>query len=82
MESDEVKSKRPDWKKTKDLRVIEKQYKQFFSPSHQVLFGSEGSLEQPSPFLNVWGVQSSDSGDTPSVEDSINDEGESYAELE
>ena len=77
-----MKTRRLHRKKMKNLRIIERQYEQFFSPVPRVLLSSEGSLVQPSPYLNIWGVQASSSGEEPTIEDSSNDEGKSYAKLE
>ncbi len=76
-----MKTRRLDRKKTKALRIVERQHEQFFSPFPRVLLSPEGSLAQPSPYLNIWGVQASNSGEEPTIEDSLSDEGESHAKL-
>lgn len=76
-----MKTKRLDRKKMKNPSVIERRYEQFFSPFPRVLLSPEASLAQPSPYLNIWGVQASSSGEEPTIEDSSNDEGKSHARL-
>ena len=62
--------KQVDKNHLKKQRDIERQYEQFFIPFPYVLINPEGSLAQPSPYLNIWGLQASDAGEEPVVEDS------------
>ena len=61
-------------RKKKNLPIFEQQYEQFFSPFPRVLLGPETSLAQPSPYLNIWGVQASSSGEEPIIEDDSDNE--------
>lgn len=54
-------------------RDIERRYEQYFTPLPQVLVTPEGSLAQPSPYLNVWGLQASDAGGEPIFVELSND---------
>jgi len=56
----QTKTRRPE--RRSDL---ERWYQRYFSPLPQVLLRPEGSLAQPSPYLNVWGLQASDAGAEP-----------------
>lgn len=77
-----MKNRRLDTKKSRDHRLIEQQYGQYFSPFPGGLIHPEGSLVQPSPYLNIWSVQASSSGEEPTIVDSMTDESESNAKLE
>jgi hypothetical protein len=57
----------------KKRRDIERQYEQYFTPLPQILLKPEGSLAQPSPYLNVWGLQASDAGAEPIFVEPSND---------
>ena len=48
-------------------RDIERQYEQYFTPFPYVLLNPEGSLAQPSPYLNIWGVRAADAGGEPII---------------
>lgn len=61
--------RRAEDKRPRKQLGIEKQYEQYFTPFHQVLLGPEGLLAQPSPYLNIWGIQASDAGGEPIVTD-------------
>lgn len=61
-----------DKNKKGNVRKVERQHEEFFSPFPQVLLNPEGSLAQPSPYLNIWGVQASDSGEEPIFEENSN----------
>lgn len=55
--------KRAESNRPRAQRDIERQYEQFFAPFPYVLLNPEGSLAQPSPYLNIWGLQASDAGE-------------------
>lgn len=57
----------------KKQRDIERQYEQYFTPFPQVLLNPEGSLAQPSPYLNVWSLQASEAGGEPIIVEPSND---------
>lgn len=52
---------------------IERRYEQYFTPLPQVLITPEGSLAQPSPYLNIWSLQASDAGGEPIFVEPSND---------
>ena len=54
-------------------RDIERQYEQYFTPFPQVLLIPEGSLTQPSPYLNIWSLQASEAGGEPIIVEPSND---------
>lgn len=64
-----VARKRVESDRPKRQRDIERQYEQYFSPFPYVLLNPEVSLAQPSPYLNIWGLQASDAGEEAIVED-------------
>lgn len=62
--------KRAENDHSKRQRDIERQYEQYFSPFPYVMLNPEGSLAQPSPYLNMWGLQASDAGEEVTEEPS------------
>jgi len=65
--------KRTEKNRLKKQRDIERQYEQYFTPFPQVLLIPEGSLAQPSPYLNIWSLQASEAGGEPIIVEPSND---------
>jgi len=65
--------RRVEKNRPKKEHSIERQYEQYFTPFTQFLLNPEGSLAQPSPYLNIWSLQASEAGGEPIIGEPSND---------